>query len=155
MTYFIERSTSPPGIFYLSMSQCVTYPETVVSTHNIFWIQQQLTLEKSKPFSTISCVPTEMFRNVLHNNPPISENKCINWIHHFRCDRHCGPVWPVFILKTNLTFFKEFCPFENIFLLKYTSTFTSHLLLQITYGLPVSATKILMTYLCSILEHCF
>ena len=48
-----------------------------------------------------------LFRNVHDRNSSVSQNECINWIHHFRCTRHCWSAWSVLILKTISSFFDK------------------------------------------------
>ena len=57
-------------------------------------------------------------KNVLYCNSSVYQNECFNWIHHFSYAHHYWLAWPVFILNTISTFFKQFSPFVNISLTK-------------------------------------
>ena len=98
---------------------------------------------------------SQLFRNALYCNSSVSSNEYINWIHHFRCDHHCGPVWSFFILNIISTFFKQLSPFINIFFAK--TCFSIHIIHSCVnftlFELLFSATKNLMTDQCSSLEH--
>ena len=74
------------------------------------------TLEKAKSSCTIFVCCThknsQLFKNVLYCYYSVSQNECINWIHHFRC----ADIWrSVFLLNTISTFFKQCSLFVNFF----------------------------------------